>query len=243
MINPVTVFIIHIFLLTWSLNLSCYNLSVSFVFSSYCILSGKEQASVPPVPSSGVPGDQLPGLWRKPRAHGGISVKVGLETSGQDGGIGRHIVPPRTTKRRTTTNLKTKNNQNWQKIKLYRCLTTKELKKKHSSRLVGWLETGSGAERTHGKVAAGGLGDPTFTCKINWEEQLGSETGHAGLQRGGNKASRPLTENTCGVCGGSGRNSQPHRRVPWRDPQGPRACTSSPTHSGISTRGVQFDCG
>ena len=30
------------------------------------------------------------------------------ETSGQDGGIGRHTVPPRTTKRRITTNLKTK---------------------------------------------------------------------------------------------------------------------------------------
>ena len=29
-------------------------------------------------------------------------------TSGQDGGIGRHTVPPRTTKRRTTTHLKTK---------------------------------------------------------------------------------------------------------------------------------------
>ena len=30
------------------------------------------------------------------------------QTSSQDGGIGRHTVPPRTTKRRTTTNLKTK---------------------------------------------------------------------------------------------------------------------------------------
>ena len=33
-------------------------------------------------------------------------------TSGQDGGVGRHTVPPCTTKR--TTNLKTKNNQNCQ---------------------------------------------------------------------------------------------------------------------------------
>ena len=32
-----------------------------------------------------------------------------LQTSRQDGGIGKHIVPPHTTKRRTTTNLKTKN--------------------------------------------------------------------------------------------------------------------------------------
>ena len=39
-------------------------------------------------------------------------------------------MPPRTTKRRTTTNLKTKNNQNRQKIELYGSLTTKEIKKK-----------------------------------------------------------------------------------------------------------------
>ena len=34
-----------------------------------------------------------------------------LPNSGQHGGVGRHTVPPCTTKRRTT-NLKTKNNQN-----------------------------------------------------------------------------------------------------------------------------------
>ena len=33
-----------------------------------------------------------------------------------------------------TTNLKTKNNKNCQKIELYVSLTTKELKKKHSSK-------------------------------------------------------------------------------------------------------------
>ena len=79
-------------------------------------------------------------------------------TSGQDGGVGIHTVPPRTTKRRTTTNLKTKINQNWQKIELYGCPTTKELKKKHSPRLVGGVETDSQAERTHSKAAAGGPG-------------------------------------------------------------------------------------
>ena len=63
-------------------------------------------------------------------------------TSGQDGGVGRYTVPPPTTKRRTRTNLKTKDNQNYQKIKLYGSLTTKELKK-YSSRLVGGVETGS----------------------------------------------------------------------------------------------------
>ena len=67
-------------------------------------------------------------------------------------------MPPCTTKSRTTTNLKTKNNQNCQKIELYGSLTTKELKKKHSFRPVGGVEMGSWAERTPAKVAAGGLG-------------------------------------------------------------------------------------
>ena len=50
---------------------------------------------------------------------------------------------PHTTKRRTITNLKTKNNQNCQKTQLYGSPTTKELKKKHSYRPVGGEETGS----------------------------------------------------------------------------------------------------
>ena len=82
-------------------------------------------------------------------------------------------MPPHTTKRRTTTNLKTKTNQNWQKIKLYGSPTTKELKKKHSSRPVGEAEMGSQAERTQsnavagrpGKVVACRLGSPIFVCR------------------------------------------------------------------------------
>ena len=82
-------------------------------------------------------------------------------------------MPTSTTKIRRTTNLKTKNNQNGQKIKLSRSPTIKELKKKHSSRPVGGAETGSQAEGTHGKVAAGRpreamaceLGGPTFSCR------------------------------------------------------------------------------
>ena len=70
---------------------------------------------------------------------------------------------PHTTKR-ITTNLKTKNNQNCQKIKLYESLTTKELKKKHSSRLIGGAETGSWAERS-GKATAGGWGSPIFVYR------------------------------------------------------------------------------
>ena len=72
-------------------------------------------------------------------------------------------MPPHTTKRRTTTNLKTKNNQNCQKIELYGSLTTKEIKKKHSRRPVGGSEMGSREARSHHKAEAGGLGGPTFT--------------------------------------------------------------------------------
>ena len=64
-------------------------------------------------------------------------------TFGQDGGIGTYTLHPCTAKRRTTTNLKAKSNQNCQKIKLYGSMTTKELKKKHSSRSVGGVEMGS----------------------------------------------------------------------------------------------------
>ena len=49
---------------------------------------------------------------------------------------------PHVTKMRTATNLKTKNIQNFQKVKLYGSLTTKELKKKHSSRLIAGVEMG-----------------------------------------------------------------------------------------------------
>ena len=63
-----------------------------------------------------------------------------------------------TTKRRTTTNLKTKNNQNCQKVELYGSPTIKELKKKHSSRPAGGVEMGSQVERTPCKEAAERLG-------------------------------------------------------------------------------------
>ena len=98
-------------------------------------------------------------LWEKHTTYKQLVKGVyGIWTSSQDGGVGRHTVPPCTTKRKTTTNLKTKNNQNCQKIELYGNPTTKDLKEKHSSRLVGGAETGGQAERTQGKVAAGGPG-------------------------------------------------------------------------------------
>ena len=74
--------------------------------------------------------------------HKHIVIEI-WRTSGQNGGVGRYNLPPPTAKRRATTNLKTKSNQNSQKIELYGSPTTKELKTKHSSRLVGGAETGS----------------------------------------------------------------------------------------------------
>ena len=97
-------------------------------------------------------------------------------------------MPPHTTKRKITTNLKTKNNQNCQKIKLYRSPTTNELKKKHSSGLVGRTEMSS---RSRVDTQQGGsfqtrwvrpwLVDQVVphSMWINWKEQLGSETDHA----------------------------------------------------------------
>ena len=72
---------------------------------------------------------------------------------------------PHTTKR-TTTNIKTKNNQNCQKIELYEGSTTKELKKKHSFRQVGGAEMGSRsgekAEQGGGWQVDGPTGSLTF---------------------------------------------------------------------------------
>ena len=64
-------------------------------------------------------------------------------TSDQDGGIGRHTLLPWTTKRRITTNFKTKNNQNCQNVQLYGSLTTTDLKTKYSSQWVGGVKTRS----------------------------------------------------------------------------------------------------
>ena len=76
---------------------------------------------------------------------------------------------PRTIKRRTTTSLKTKNNKNCQKIKLYGNPTTKELKKKHSPRPVGGVGWAAGRRELvarwwvsggPGEAVAGRPGDP-----------------------------------------------------------------------------------
>ena len=88
---------------------------------------------------------------------------------------------------------------------------------------------GSWEERMHSKVAAGGAGSPTFaygrTRRNNWGAR---QTTQPRAPVWGNKASKLLTEKMCGGCGGR-RNSQPQRRVHWRDPQGPRMYTKPPT--------------
>ena len=106
-------------------------------------------------------------------------LKSSATTSGQDGGIGRYTVPPHTTKRMTTTNLKTKNNQNCQKIELYGSPTNKELKR-HSFRQVGGAQTG----KWGGEVAWQGHNKRTGAGKVAvgavphlHEDKLGGKTG------------------------------------------------------------------
>ena len=141
-------------------------------------------------------------------------------TSGQDGGTGKYASLPRTTKRRTTA----KTNQKCQKIELYESPTNKELKKKHSSRLVGVAEMGSQAraERMHSMAVAGGpVGGPgkSHICvRINQEENWGARlTSQPRVPAWETKASKSLAIKTCGSCG-SGRSFQSHRRVCWQDP-------------------------
>ena len=110
------------------------------------------------------------------------SSRTDMWSPGQDGNVGIYTLPPCATKRRITTNLKTKNNQNCQKTELYGSSRTRELKKKHSCKPVGGAEMGrcsgetaqqGGNWRTRvgkmvaggpGKTAAGEAGGPTFVC-------------------------------------------------------------------------------
>ena len=100
---------------------------------------------------------------------------------------------------------------------------------------------GSRAERTHCKAAAGGPGEVAagrgqshISVWITGRNNCGvRQTAQPQGSSMGNKASKPLAENTCGHCSG-GRNSQLHGRVHGRDPQNPRPYTNPPT---------QFACG
>ena len=91
--------------------------------------------------------------------------------------------------KKETTNLKTKSNQNSQKIELYGSLTTKELKKKPSSRLVGGAE-GTGGKavgwRTRvGKAAVGGGGGTSpHSCAKPRRNNWGMRPRNPGFQCG-----------------------------------------------------------
>ena len=114
--------------------------------------------------------------------------------------------------KKKTTHLNTKNNQNCQKIEVYGSLTTKELNKKHSSRLVGGAETGS-----QGGEDVGQGSSHWWTGQARWwlvhqivpysrADKLGGTTGeqdkahNPGFQHWENKASEPLDVKTCGGC-------------------------------------------
>ena len=71
--------------------------------------------------------------------------KVSFRSENQDGGVGRHIAPPRTTR----TDRKSK----------VRKSDTTEIKNKHSSRPVGGAEMTAGAERTRVAVAGSRLAE------------------------------------------------------------------------------------
>ena len=92
----------------------------------------------------------------------------GLRTnwsSGQDGGVGRNPLLPRTTKRKITTNLKLINNQKHQKIKLHETPTTKELKKK-STRTTRLVRQTTQARKTLARrLSGGGAG---LTAELGW---------------------------------------------------------------------------
>ena len=154
-------------------------------------------------------------------------------TSGQDGGIGRHTVPPRTTKRRTTTNLKTKkqselpgNRTLWkfdnQGVEEETFIQTG---RRGRDGQLGWRRLMARWRLQDGDWWSGW----SHLCvRINWEEWRGSETDLATrVPVWGNKASKPLNEKTCGGWG-SRRNSKPHRRVCWRYPQDPRTTETHP---------------
>ena len=65
--------------------------------------------------------------------------------------------------------------------------------------------------------------------QINWRNNWGArQTAQPRVPVQENKAAKSLTENTCEGYGGW-RNSQPHRRVHCRDPQGPGTYTNPPT--------------
>ena len=148
--------------------------------------------------------------------------------------------------------LKQKNNQNCQKIKLYGSLTTKELKKKHSSRLIGGMERGSqgGEDEQQGGIwkirqVSQHLVDQVVPHLH--ADKLGGTTGerdrlrNPGFQHGGKESFKTSgCKNLWGL-------RQWEKLPPSQDSLLERPTGSQnvhkPTHRGISTRRPQFACG
>ena len=89
-------------------------------------------------------------------------------------------MPPCTTIRRITTNFKTKNTQNCQKIKLHGSLTTKYVKKPSSPQASSSGRDGEPGWRGWGKVLTGGLGEvaaPDGAAPHSHADKLGETTG------------------------------------------------------------------
>ena len=156
---------------------------------------------------------------------------------------------PHTTKRRITTNLKTKKQPDlpekqaaWksdnQVVKEETFIQTGMRRRDGSwGREVTWQ--GSGCYRL-------GRGWQTrqshLHVQISWEEQLGSKIDCTTQgSRKETKASKPLIVKTCGSCSNR-RNSQSHRKVCRRGPQDPRMYTSPPIWESAPER-AQSTCG
>ena len=166
-----------------------------------------------------------------------IILKILFQTSGQVGGIGRYTLLPLTTKRRTT-----KNNENCQKIELYGSLTNKELKKKHSFRLVGEVEMGS-RYREYARQDGGWQTGWSHICvRIIWEEQLGSETDHT--TQGSNMGKESLKTSGCKILWGLWwRKKLPTSQESLLEKHTGSQNVHKHAHPGISTRKTQFACG
>ena len=106
-----------------------------------------------------------------------LKVSAFWGTSGQYGDISRYTLPPHTTKRRTTTNLNNKNNQNCQKIKLY----GSENQGVKEETFIQTIRRGRNRQPgQRGLTARQWVANqwPHIRMQINWAEQLGSETDH-----------------------------------------------------------------
>ena len=170
-------------------------------------------------------------------------------TSGHDGGICRHASPSRTATKRISTNLKTKNNQNCQNIELDGSLTTKDLKKKYSSRWVDgaeigswdgqdtvWWQWGSGGGRWQNRQSHFHVW-PIKTREDTWgvSDPSPRPDSRAGSSSDGKIKPHNFWLLKTSGCWGRVRNCQSPRRVHSKGPQCPGIYANPPT-LGTTTR-------